>query len=91
MKKAYKDHESFTAIKNPHKDNIRQDIYALQSCESKEIFDSVYGLFKKTLNKVKLQLMNFLFILIKFGFVSIQGLPSVFHVQTMDWNQIMVK
>ena len=29
MKKTYEDHEFFTAIKNPHKDNIRQDIYTL--------------------------------------------------------------
>ena len=30
MKKAYEDHESFTAINSQHKENIRQDIYLLQ-------------------------------------------------------------
>jgi len=60
MKKAYEDHESFTAIKNPHKDNIRQDIYTLQLSESKEIFDSAYGLFKKKWNKVHSSVDEFL-------------------------------
>jgi hypothetical protein len=60
MKNAYKDHESFTAIKNPLKDNIRQDIYTLQLSESKEIFDSAYGLFKKKWNKVHSSVDEFL-------------------------------
>jgi hypothetical protein len=60
MKKAYEDHESFTAIKNPHKDNIRQDIYTLQLSESNEIFDSAYGLFKKKWNKVHSSVDEFL-------------------------------
>jgi hypothetical protein len=36
---------AWAAFKDPHKDNIKQDIYTLQLSESKEIFDSAYGLF----------------------------------------------
>ena len=53
MKKAYEDHESFTAINSQHKENIRQDFYLLQLSESKEIFDTAYSLFKKKWMKVK--------------------------------------
>ena len=95
MKKAYEDLESFTAIKNPHKENIRQDIYTLQLSESKKFLTLLMVYLKRNGTKYILQLMNFLFILIKFGFISIQdgtkGLSSVFQVLTMDWNQIMVK
>ena len=53
MKKAFGDHETFTSINQPHKENIRQDICTLQLCESKDIFDAAYQLFKKKWTTMK--------------------------------------
>jgi hypothetical protein len=54
MRKAYEDHSSYAAIEKQFKEQIKQDIYTLQLCESEEIFDAAYALFKrKWLNKSK--------------------------------------
>jgi hypothetical protein len=52
MRKAYEDHSSYATIEKQFKQQIKQDIYRLQLCESEEIFNAAYALFKrKWLNK----------------------------------------
>jgi hypothetical protein len=47
MRKAYEDHSSYAAIEKQFKEQIKQDIYTLQLCDSEEIFNAAYMLFKK--------------------------------------------